>query len=129
MTPLPAGVSDAELIRFIDGWVSLLEQEDYDAAFAYTDQLPQFGWTPALVRETINWCGPFDPRRRVTLDRSPDLATERKAVYRSPEPSADGFFGEICYILEIDGQPSDRVATFLLKSSPEGVTVHFEGIK
>jgi hypothetical protein len=61
MTPLPAGVNDAELIALIDQWVSLLERGGYDAAFAVTDHLPEFGWTPDLVRETISWCGPTTP--------------------------------------------------------------------
>ena len=37
MTPFPASVTDAELIEFMDRWASLLEQGDYDAAFAFTE--------------------------------------------------------------------------------------------
>lgn len=125
MTPLPATVTDAELVAFIDRWVGLVEQGDYDAAFALTDHLPEFGWTPDTLRETIQWCGPFDPNRRVTLAAGP----ARRAEVNRSEPTGDGFFGEVCYWLDIDGQPSDRAVTFLLKSSPHGVTVYFEGIK
>jgi hypothetical protein len=129
MTPLPPTVSDDELLALIDRWASLLELGEYDAAFALTDHLPAFGWSPTLVRETISYCGPYNPDRRVTLGGGPTPGAERKVVSRYREPTEDGYFGEICCYLNIDGEPSDRVATFLLRSSPRGVTVHFEGIK
>ena len=124
MTPLPADVTDADLVAFVDRWVALLEQGDYDAAFAWTDHLPQFGWTPAKLHEIISWCGPLDPNRRVTLAGD----APAPLVSRWPKTRADGFFGDVCYYLNIEGRSSDRVATFLLRASPGGVTVHFEGI-
>ena len=128
MTPLPISVSDEELIAFVDRWASLLEQGDYEAAFDLTEHLPQFGWTPDTLRETIQWCGPFDANRRVTLDTSAGSA-RRKTVSRSEAPTGDNFFGEICYWLNVDGQESDLAATFLLRSSSGGVIIYFEGIK
>jgi hypothetical protein len=59
----------------------------------------------------------------------PDPPGGRKAVYRWPEPGPDGSFGEICYHLNLDGRASDTVATFVLRTTHEGVTVHFEGIR
>jgi hypothetical protein len=130
MTPFPASVTDAELIEFMDRWASLLEQGDYDAAFAFTDHIPACGMTAALIREIVNWSRyPFDPNRRVTLDCGRTFKTERKVVRRWPEPTDDGFFGEIWYSLNIDGEASDLVATFLLKSSLDGVSVHLQYIE
>ena len=129
MQPLPTGATDAEVIARIDQWASLLERGDYEAAFALTDHLPEFGWTPELIRETVAWCGPYDPNRRVTLGCDPPAPDGRKAVDRWPEPTADGFCGGVCYYLDLDGRASDRVATFLLRDGPDGLTVHFEGIK
>ena len=41
MVPLPATITDEELIAFVDRWAALLEQEDYEAACAFTDHIPE----------------------------------------------------------------------------------------
>lgn len=121
MEPLPAGASDADVVALIDRWVARLGHGDYAAAFALTDHLPEFGWTPDLLRDTVAWCGPHDTGRRVTGGRT--------TVHRWAEPSADGFCGEACSRLAVEGGASEPVATFLLRASPAGLTVHFEGLK
>lgn len=128
LTPLARNVTDAELIGLIDRWVSLLERADYEAAFALTDHLPELGWSPTQLREVIHWYGPHDPHRRVTLECAPTDITERKVVSRWPEPMPNGFFGEIWYSLNIDGKASDLTASFTLRYTAEGVTVHLEDI-
>ena len=128
MTPLPAGATDAEILSFLDRWAALLEQGDYDAAFAHTDHVPGLGWTPALIHETISWFGPFDPDRRVTVECGPTTVTERRVVTRWPEPRPDGFFGDVWYGLNINGEATDLVATFALQSSADGVTVHLQDV-
>lgn len=127
MTPLPATVTDAELIAVIDRWAALLEREDYEAAFAATDHLPEMKWTPALIREVIKSYGDADPSQRVTVEGVPTDITQRKRVDRWPTNS-HGYFGEIWYDLNIDGNASDLTATFELKWADGGVTVHLNDI-
>ncbi|HEY7215158.1 MAG TPA: hypothetical protein VIC28_11045 [Thermoanaerobaculia bacterium] len=127
MTPLPAEVTDSELIAFIDRWAALLEREDYEAAFAFTDHIPEMKWTPALVRELIKSCGDAEPDQRVTVEGVPTDITQRKRVDRWPT-NAHGCFGEVRYDLNIDGKASDLTATFALVWTDGGVTVHLDDI-
>jgi hypothetical protein len=127
MAPLPAAVTDVDLIAFIDRWAALLEREDYDAAFAFTDHIPEMRWTPALVREVIKSYGEARPDQRVTVDGVPTDISQRKRVDRWPT-NAHGCFGEIWYDLNIDGEASDLTATFALKWADGGVTVHLNDI-
>ena len=127
MSPLPTTVSDPELIAFVDRWATLLEQDDYEAAFAFTDHTPEMGWTPSLVREVIQCYGDANPHQRVTVAGVPTDVTQRKKVLRWPT-NAHGYFGEIWYDLNIDGQASDLTATFDLKWAEHGVTVHLNDI-
>jgi hypothetical protein len=127
MAPLPEGVTDADLIAFIDRWAALLEREDYDTAFALTGHIPEMRWTPALVRDVIKSYGEAQPDQRVTLEGVPTDISQRKRVDRRPT-NAHGCFGEIWYDLNIDGEASDPTATFALKGADGGVTVHLNDI-
>ena len=122
MAPLPAAVSDPELIAFIDCWAALLEREDYEAAFASTDHIPEMRWTPALIREVIQSYGEARPDQKVTLDGVATDISQRKRVDRWPT-NAHGCFGEIWYDLNIDGEASDLTATFELIWADDGVAV------
>ncbi len=127
MAPLAATVADAELIALIDRWAALLEREDYEAAFSFTDPIPEMRWTPALIREVIKNYGEADPNQRVTVDGVPTDITQRKTVDRWPT-DAHGCFGEIWYDLNIDGKASDLTATFALNCADGGITVHLNDI-
>jgi hypothetical protein len=127
VTPLPKTVSDSELIAFIDGWAALMEREDYQAAYAFTDHTPEMGWTSSLIREVIKAYGDADPSQRVTVEGVPTDITQRKKVSRWPTKKY-GFFGEIWYDLNIDAKASDLTATFDLKWTGNGVTVHLNDI-
>jgi len=111
MKELSASASDNELLRFIDGWATLLEREDYAAAFAYTDHDPAMGWTPELIREVIKSYGERRPDQKVTVAGVPSDVTQRKEVDRATKNST-GLVGEIWYDLNIDGVASDLTATF-----------------
>ena len=54
MQPLPHDTSDADLIAFVDRWAVFLEGEDYDAAYQFTDHIPEMKWTPSLMREALS---------------------------------------------------------------------------
>ena len=127
MAPLSENVSDAELIALIDRWAALLEREDYAGAFAFTDHIPDMGWTPELVRAVIKGYGDADPGQRVTVDGVPTDISQRKAVDRWPT-NAHGSVGEIWYDLNMDGKASDLTAIFKLKQADGGITVHLNDI-
>jgi hypothetical protein len=127
MEPLPATVTDSELIAFADRWTALLEREDYEAAFAFTDHIPEMKWTPSFIRDVIKSYGDADPNQRVTVQGVPTDITQRKKVDRWPTNS-HGCFGEIWYDLNIDGLASDLTATFALKWVEGGITVHLNDI-
>lgn len=127
MEPLPAQVNNAELIAFIDRWAALPEAEDYEAAFAVTDHIPEMRWTPSLVREVIKNYGDANSSQRVTVEGVPTDITQRKEFARWPS-NAHGCFGEVWYDLNIDGRASDLTATFALKWTDGGVTVHLNDI-
>jgi hypothetical protein len=82
MGPLPATVTDAELIALIDRWAVWLEREDYEAAFAFTGHIPETGWTPSLIREVIKGYGGARPGQRVTVDGVATDVSQRKPVER-----------------------------------------------
>lgn len=111
MKALPATASDNEILRVVDGWATLLEREDYAAAFAYTDHDPAMGWTPDLIREVIKAYGERRPDQRVTVAGVPSDVTQRKRVDRVGTPP-NGRVVEIWYDLNIDGVASDLTATF-----------------
>jgi hypothetical protein len=127
MTPLPGTVSDTELIAFVDGWASLLEREDYEAAFRYTDHNPTTGWTPALIRDVIKAYGEADPDQRVTVEGAPTDVTQRKKVSRK-SGTADGYLGYVWYDLNISGFTSDLTATFDLYRTDDGVRLRLSDI-
>ncbi|HEU0300529.1 MAG TPA: hypothetical protein VFR37_13760 [Longimicrobium sp.] len=127
MAPLASTVTDEELIAFVDEWAALLEQEDYDAAFAHTDHVPQMGWTPELLRDAIQGYGGANAGQRVTVDGVPTEVAQRKEVDRWPA-NDHGVFGEIWYDLNIDGRASDLTATFALQHTDGGVAVLLDDI-
>ena len=127
MNPLPHSIQETELIDFADRWAKLMEVEDYDAAFALTDHVPEMGWTPALIREVIKAYGDAKPGQRVTLLGEPTDITQRKKVNRHP-PTRCQFIGEIWYDLNLDGFVSDLTATFYLKTTPAGIIVYLNDI-
>ena len=123
MTPLPITVTDEELIQFIDHWAELLEQEDYEAAFNFTDHHDNDGWDAESMRDAIKRQDAADPNRHVTLKGSPTHRAQDKEVDRFPEGNAHGYMGEIWYDLNINGQVSDLTATFSLHQTAEGIIV------
>ena len=127
MTPLPLNSTDADLIGFADGWATVMEAEDYEAAFNYTEHLPAMHWTPSLIREVVKAYDEARETQKVTLFGEPTDIKQRKSVERH-EPNRHQFSGEIWYDLNIDHRVSDLTATFHLKSTPDGIVVFLNDI-
>jgi hypothetical protein len=125
--PFPKGVSDEELLHFIDGWATFMEREDYAGAFAHTDHVQHMHWTPDLIREAVKAYGDARPDQRVTVDGVPTDVTQRKEVSWFKKP-AGGEVGEIWYDLNIDGEASDLTATFRIVEARNGLTVYLNDI-
>ncbi|MGN8081687.1 DUF7668 domain-containing protein [Variovorax sp. 22077] len=127
MAHLPASASDEDLIHFADEWASLLEAEDYAAAFAFTAHEPSMRWTPELIREVIKSYGECSASQKVTLHGKPTDISQRKEVSRWHEDGSSGI-GEIWYDLNIDGHASDLTATFHVEQGADGLTVRLNDI-
>lgn len=119
---LPTTATDEDLLRFVDGWVRLMEAEDYGAAFHYTAHDPYMRWTAELLRDVIKAYGGSQAAQRVTLNGKPTDVHQRKEVTRWPE-TRPGDIGEIWYDLNIDGYVSDLTATFAIQANSEGLTI------
>lgn len=127
MIPLPDDVSDADLIAYVDRWAALLEAEQYEAAFTWTDHDPSQGWTAQLIRDVIKAYGDARHSQKVTLEGKPTDVSQRKNVTRWPSPRRAGI-GEVWYDLNIDGFASDLTATFWIVGTPRGLTLTLNDI-
>jgi hypothetical protein len=127
MEPLPVTATDAALIAFADRWAALLEREDYQAAYAYTDHISEMGWTPDLMRQVIKSYGDAREGQRVTVAGVPSDISQRKEVDRW-EANRNGEVGEIWYDLNIDGAASDLTATFRIVLVPQGLVIRLNDI-
>ena len=134
MSHLPHDTTDDALLNFIDQWATLLEAEEYDRAFAFTEHVVGAKMTPSVLRELVkqhahhqaatfdNAYGTLDSKRRVTLAGTPTYKTQEKSVDRWPK-NARGTVGEIWYDLNFDGFVTDVTATFEIQDDGEGLTV------
>lgn len=127
MKPLPKDTSDEALIKLIDEWAGLMEAEDYEAAFKFTEQVPEMKWTPELYRKVIKSYDESLSTQKVTVQGKPTDITQRKEVDRW-EPNSLGEVGEIWYDLNIDGFVSDLTATFRICQVPEGIILRLNDI-
>lgn len=119
--------TDEDLIRVVDAWVSLLEAEDYEAAFNVADPDPPQRWTPELLRRVIKSYGESDPAQRATVLGVPSDVSQRKEVDRWPV-NARGTVGEVWYDLNIDGVASDLTATFDVLALPDGLGLRLHDV-
>jgi hypothetical protein len=127
MAHLPSNATDEDLIAFADRWATLMESEDYTAAFTFTSHIPEMKWTPSLVREVVKAYGDAQPTQKVTLHGNATGITQRKEVDRWPK-NAHGAVGEIWYDLNIDGLASNLTATFVILETSEGLTIALNDI-
>lgn len=127
MKPLPQNVTDEQILRFVDGRAALLEAEDYQAAYDYTNHDPGMGWTPNLMRQAVKEYGAAAPDQRVTVAEVPTDVKQRKEVRRWPV-NDNGSVGDVWYDLNISGEVSDLTATFYLINSGGGVIVELDDI-
>ena len=120
MAHLDKTATDDEMIRFVDQWATLMEEEDYEAAFAFTDHIPSMRWSPSLIRKVIKSYDRCDPAQKVTLRGESTDITQRKDVTRWPR-NKYGEIAEVWYDLNIDGFASDLTATFRIVETAVGL--------
>jgi len=124
---LPKIASEARIIAFIDSWVSLLEREDYEAAYAHTAHWENGTWSAELIRRVIKGYGQQLPTQRVTLaGRATDIS-QRKDVDRHEKPQSWSV-GYIAYDLNLDGVLSDLTATFVIFEKDDYLAIVLEDI-
>ncbi len=123
MSHLPYDATNEDIIEFIDEWVTLLESENYDRAYAFIAHTTGNTLTPSSFRDHIkqqatlhSLCfdksyGILDPQCRVTLHGVPTHMTQVKDVDRWPKNSR-GQVGEVWYNLNFDGFVTEYTALF-----------------
>jgi hypothetical protein len=127
MEVLPLTATDEELIQFVDRWVALMEQENYEAAFAFTGHVPEMKWSPTLMREVVKAYGDGRAEQRVTLHGKATDISQRKEVDRWPS-NEGGEVGEVWYDLNVDGFASDLTATFCIVQTNIGLEIKLNDI-
>jgi hypothetical protein len=127
MEPLRATATDEDLIAFAERWAGLMEREDYEAAYAYTDHICEMGWTSDLMRQVIKSYGDAREDQRVTVAGVASDISQRKKVDRW-EDNRYGEVGEIWYDLNIDGGVSDLTSTFRVVRVPKGLVIRLNDI-
>jgi hypothetical protein len=125
MIPLDTEISEADLIAYVDRWVTLLEREDYVGAMDLIDRDPT--WTPELIRKVIKSYGEESPAQRVTLLAAPTDIKQRKNVDRWDD-APNGSLGEVWYDLGIDGKASDLTATFTIRARDGGLVLRINDL-
>lgn len=127
MKLFPIQITDEALIAVVNQWAALLEREDYQGAYVHTAHVPDMDWRPDLIRRVIKDYGNAETDQRVTVHGEPTDITQRKEVVRW-EPDLEGRFGEIWYDLDLNGYVCDLTATFELRQTGGGITVHLNDI-
>jgi hypothetical protein len=62
MIPLPYSSTDEQLVEIVHHWVRLLESEQYQEAFLFTDHMENSGWTPENIKQCIESYGEAVPK-------------------------------------------------------------------
>ncbi|MDO1445654.1 hypothetical protein Q0590_05305 [Rhodocytophaga aerolata] len=113
-----------EILKAVDGWVKLLEQEDYQSAYEYTEQNTYYKWSPKLIQAVIYGYGlpVLHANGEVYRITCSDTATEdgRRPQHEinyleEPLPYEEKeaeIIGQIWYDLPLNGKWSDLTATF-----------------
>ena len=115
------------ILAVLDLWASLLEAEQYEAAFNATEHDAAMGWTPDLIRQVITRYGDAEPGQKVTVEGKPTDISQRKNVGRFNK-NKRGFIGHVWYDLNINGFASDLTATFGLRAVPNGLELVLDDI-
>jgi len=127
---ISAEPTDDEIYAFVERWAELLAAEDFDAAYSMTHHDPYYGWSPGLIRKTIEGYGLPEPHPRGPFRVTPVGSASgkmRRAIYREEgvPPSA---FAWVSYDLPLNGEWSDLTATFRLEKHKEKAIVILEEI-
>ncbi len=134
MSHLPYDATDEAIIGFIDDWVTLLEAEDYEAAFAFTahsvgNKLTATTFRDHIKQQAFFHSQSFDPaygelnaQCRVTLHGVPTHMSQIKDLERWPK-NVRGQVGEIWYNLNFDGFVTEYTALFEILDDGNGLTI------
>ncbi len=121
---LALDATPTEILKTVQAWVKLLEQEDYQNAYAFTEHDEYYQWTPDLIKEVIYGYGLPEPHPNgevykvtavdpaSTVDSEPNHEVN---YYEEPLPYEEKeaeIIGQVWYDLPLNGEWSDLTATF-----------------
>ncbi len=129
---LKVTATDKEVLDYIDDWASLLEREDYEAAFNHTKQKKSLGWSPELIKSVIKSYADCEPLQKVTLFNN-GLSIDgqgkiEKGIQCKEVTWLDEKGGYIWYDLNIDNYVSDLTATFDFDKTDDEISVYLNEI-
>jgi hypothetical protein len=121
---LALDATPTEILKAVQAWVKLSEQEDYQNAYAYTEHNEYYQWTPELIKDVIYGYGLPEPHPSGEIFKvtavSPAGTEDRKLYhevdfYDEPLPYEEKqaeITGQVWYDLPLNGEWSDLTATF-----------------
>lgn len=121
---LALDATPTEILKTVEAWVKLLEQEDYQNAYAYTEHDEYYQWTPDLIKEVIYGYGLPELHPSGEIFKITDInqaSTEHRKpshevnYYEEPLPYEEKeaeIIGQVWYDLPLNGEWSDLTATF-----------------
>jgi hypothetical protein len=127
MTALPLSTTDDEIFALLDVWMELLRAKRYEEAFTYVDYYPGSGWTPDNIRAAVKGLGGKQRTQRLIIRGPSSDSPQERRLFRW-KGHRDGYIGTVVYPLRLDGAAFKLNATFLLRSSEEGITLHLNDI-
>ena len=137
---LPHSVTAMEIENAIHTWMTLLADENYEAAYMFTLHDPYYEWTPLLLEQVINGYGlPYandgSPKCKVTdWSTASGTGSKRYKEINFFDTSRAHFnpqfivTGDIYYDLPIDSVWSDLTATFKILQSKDFTTLELNEI-
>ena len=122
MKVLPPATTDEEIFAFLDGWMALVNAEQYEEACAYMDCYPGSDWTPTNILAAVRGVGAKQKTQKLVI-RGPSAKNPQERRLFRWQGSRGGYSGTVVYPMRMDGVPYRLNATFLLQRSEEGISV------
>ena len=124
--------TDEEILKYIDEWASLLEKEDYEGTFYFTQHKKKSGWTPELIKLVIKSYADCEPFQKVTVSNN-GLSIDgqgniEKGIQSKEVTWLDEKGGYIWYDLNIDQYISDLTATFDFDKTDKEISIYLNEI-
>ena len=102
--------TDADILRAVEEWLRLLEDEEYERAAEAVNLPGQAPWTPELLTKVVKRYNRANPATRITSSgESASRRLRREVQWFDDDDATAGF---VWFDLYVDHRQSDLTATF-----------------